>query len=61
MTIAQKDITKEYSLGIVKIRFEYKRTKGNLLENLDKYMIRTWGDKKEALSSNIDDLLYGKK
>jgi len=61
MTIAQKDITKEYSLGIVKIQFEYKRTKKSLLENLEKYMIRAWGDKKEALSSNVDELLYGKK
>ncbi len=61
MTILQKDITKKYSLGIVNIRFEYKRAKGNLLENLEKYMIRARGDKKESLSSSIDDLLYGKR
>ena len=41
MANIQKDIMKEYSLGIMLRRFEYKRTKGSLLENLEKYMIRT--------------------
>jgi len=61
MTTAEKDIIKEYSIGIIKIQFEFKRKKWNLLENIGKYMIKTWNDKKENLSSNIDEILYGKK
>ncbi|OIP53321.1 hypothetical protein AUK10_02460 [Candidatus Gracilibacteria bacterium CG2_30_37_12] len=61
MTTAEKDIIKEYSIGIIKIQFEFKRKKGNLLENIGKYMIKTGNDKKENLSSNIDEILYGKK
>lgn len=56
-----KNIVKEYSIGILKIQFEYRRKKWNLLENLWKYMIQTRWDIKENLSSNIDEMLYGKK
>ncbi|MDD5197884.1 MAG: hypothetical protein PHN60_03415 [Candidatus Gracilibacteria bacterium] len=60
-TFTQNDIIKEYSIGILKMKFEYRKKEGNLLENLGKYMIKTGGNKKEDLSSTIDATLYGKK
>ena len=60
MTSVQKDITQQYSLGIINFRFEYRQTKGNLLENLEKYMIKSPKSSPEDLSSHIDELLYGK-
>jgi hypothetical protein len=32
--------------------------KNNLLDNLEKYMIKSTKKKKEELSSNIDNILY---
>lgn len=59
--ITQKNIVKEYSIGILKVRFDYRKTQWNLIKNLEKYMIRSTGEKKENLSSIIDETLYGKK
>ncbi len=55
----QNNIINRYSINILKVDFNTKKTKKSLKENLSKYMIKSeWN--KENLSSNIDELLYGK-
>ncbi|MDP2104185.1 MAG: hypothetical protein Q8K26_04670 [Candidatus Gracilibacteria bacterium] len=60
-SIIQKDIIKEYSIGVIKLQFQYHKKGRNLLENLNKYMIKSQSEKKEELASNIDTALYGEK
>ena len=61
MTILiQENIVQKYSISVFKIKLNYKKNKSSLIENLSKYMIKS-GDKKEELSTNIDEILYGKQ
>lgn len=56
---AQNNILDQYSISVLRIKFDHKTPKTSLMGNLSKYMIK-WQNKKENLSTNMDEILYGK-
>lgn len=60
-TVTERNIIQKYSINIFTIKFESKKKKVNLIENLWKYMIKSTKKEKENLSTNIDEILYGWK